>query len=96
VSDGPVKRHICDRLSAGKGIVHYYVGLGKNSLHFHGILAARYEPFAKDLQTAFAQRGAEVADQDKSQRIANAVREKLSAPGRARQIDGGAHQDRSF
>jgi diadenosine tetraphosphate (Ap4A) HIT family hydrolase len=55
----------------------YNTGMGENSLHFHGILAARYQPFAKDVMTAMMTRGGEVADEDETARIALAMRKKL-------------------
>jgi len=80
---GPFLRRMTAAVKAATGATHvYYLGLGENSLHFHGLLVARCEPFAKDIQAAMAERGAAVADEAEARRLADAIREHL-ATGRA-------------
>jgi diadenosine tetraphosphate (Ap4A) HIT family hydrolase len=75
---GPFLRRVAAGLKEVTGTTHiYYMGLGENSLHFHGILASRYEPFAKDIQAALAQRGKEIADQPEAEKIASALQWRL-------------------
>jgi diadenosine tetraphosphate (Ap4A) HIT family hydrolase len=75
---GPFVRRLAGAIRDAAGTSHvYYVGLGENSLHFHGILAARYEPFAKDIQAALAQRGNEMADAADAQRVIDRLRNAL-------------------
>jgi diadenosine tetraphosphate (Ap4A) HIT family hydrolase len=77
---GRFVRSIAGAMKEATGTTHiYYIGLGENSLHYHGILAARHEPFAKDIQAALAARGGEVANQEAAARIVSAMREKLQA-----------------
>jgi diadenosine tetraphosphate (Ap4A) HIT family hydrolase len=77
---GPFLQRVSSALKEVADVSHvYYVGLGENGLHFHGILAARYEPFAKDIQAALAQRGVEIADVERAGAIATALRERLAS-----------------
>lgn len=77
---GRFLRKVAGALRDITGTSHiYYTGLGENSLHYHGILAARYEPFAKDIQAALASRGGEVADGVAAERIVSSLKEKLQA-----------------
>jgi diadenosine tetraphosphate (Ap4A) HIT family hydrolase len=79
---GPFLKRLSSALKQASGTSHiYYVGLGENSLHFHGILASRYEPFAKDIQAALAQRGNEIADSDAAGAIADTLRDLLAQDG---------------
>src|ERR1039458_8309458 len=43
---GPFLRVVSGALKDAAATSHiYYVGLGENTLHFHGILASRHQPF---------------------------------------------------
>ncbi|MCU1362150.1 MAG: hypothetical protein JWN99_3439 [Ilumatobacteraceae bacterium] len=79
---GPFLKRLSGALKQASGTSHiYYVGLGENSLHFHGILASRYEPFAKDIQASLASRGGEIADAPAAAAIADSLREILANDG---------------
>jgi diadenosine tetraphosphate (Ap4A) HIT family hydrolase len=79
---GPFLKRLSGALKEASGTSHiYYVGLGENSLHFHGILAARYEPFAKDIQSALAVRGGEIADAAAAGTIADKLQDLLVHDG---------------
>jgi diadenosine tetraphosphate (Ap4A) HIT family hydrolase len=75
---GPFLRTVSAALKEAADTTHiYYVGLGENSLHFHGILAARHQAFAKDIQSALAHRGKEVSDEAGAAHIASGMEERL-------------------
>jgi hypothetical protein len=77
---GPFLKVVSAALKEASGApLIYYVGLGENTVHYHGILTARYEPFAKDIQTALAERGAEVADAEQAARTITAMKDYLSS-----------------
>jgi diadenosine tetraphosphate (Ap4A) HIT family hydrolase len=77
---GPLLKRLSSALKQAADTSHiYYVGLGENTLHFHGILASRHQPFAKDIQAALAQRGGEVADARAASQIGERLRQLLDS-----------------
>lgn len=57
----------------------YYVGLGENSSHVHGLLTARQPGLGGDIQQALVARGAELADATAGASFAAAAREMLAS-----------------
>jgi diadenosine tetraphosphate (Ap4A) HIT family hydrolase len=84
---GPFLKRLSSALREATDATHiYYVGLGENTLHFHGILASRYQPFAKDIQAALAARGAEIADAAAADAVATKLRGLLGADTASAQV----------
>jgi hypothetical protein len=76
---GPFLRSVASALKEATGTTRVYqVGLGENSLHYHGILAASYEPFGKEIQAALATAGEAIADPERADLIASVIKESLS------------------
>lgn len=67
---GPVLAMLSDVVRTAAETSHvYYVGLGENTLHFHGILMPQHLPFAKDVQAALASSGQAVNDDAEAARL---------------------------